>query len=250
MKRPVATITLSALLLIFFLTPAGCGRKTPPVPPTTILPTEITDLHHQLDEKGVTLTWTAPTKTVKGDKLDQIDGFELLRAVVSDDDYCEGCPINFGHPIKINKTMPGHKVHYQETVLRPGYHYIYQVRTKLGWHHASKGSNIITFAWNTLLSPVKNLTAVAGDHKINLSWQAPASLIDGTRIDIPVTYQIYRSVAGAEFTPLGPALPETTYTDVSVQNNTRYTYKIQPLSKKSVGMMSKPAQAMPVADVH
>ena len=247
MKRPVANIILPALLIIFMLALTGCGRKTPPVPPATVLPTEINDLHHQLDEKGVTLTWTAPTRTVQGAKLDRIDGFELLRAVIADDDYCEGCPINFGRPIKIDtgKTLPGDKVRYHEAVLRPGYRYLYQVRTKLGWYHASHGSNIVSFAWNTLISSPANLTAVAGDRKITLSWQAPTTLIDGTTITELLSYQIFKSVAGAEFVPLGKAMKTTTFTDVSVQNNTRYYYKVQPLSKNSVGMMTKSAQGRP-----
>ena len=247
MKRGLPTIIPAALLIIFTFLPTGCGRKTPPVPPATVMPKIITDLHHQLDEQGVTLIWTAPARTVQGDKLDRIDGFELLRAVVAEDDYCEGCPIKFGRPIKIEPgaTVPGGKVHYHETVLRPGYHYLYQVRTKLGWYHASNGSNIVSFAWNTLISPPKNLTAVAGDNKVVLSWQAPSTLIDGSKITTPLSYQIFRSVAGSALSPLGAAVGTTTFTDVLVQNGTRYFYKVQPLSKKSVGIMSKTAQARP-----
>lgn len=247
MKHPVATILPMALLLTLVAVLVGCGRKTPPVPPETVLPTPISDLHQQLDEHGVTLTWTAPNHTVQGDRLARIDGFELLRAVVSEDDYCEGCPINFGRPIKISpdQTLPGDKVHYREAVLRPGYHYFYKVRTKLGWYYASDDSNIVTFAWNTLLSPAGNLTATAGDRKITLSWQPPTTLIDGATITDSLRHQIYRSVAGAEFAPLGPPVATSTFTDLSVENGTRYFYKVQPLSKNAVGMMSSPAQARP-----
>jgi len=246
MKQP-ATILPIALLLVISLLITGCGRKTPPVPPETVLPTPISDLRQQLDEHGVTLIWTAPSRTVQGDKLARIDGFELLRAVVGEDDYCEGCPINFGRPIKISpdEILPGDKVRYREAVLRPGYHYFYKVRTKLGWYYASDDSNIISFAWNTLISPDTNITAMAGDRKITLSWQAPTTLIDRTPITDTLRHQIYRSVAGAEFVPLGPPVATNTFTDVSVQNGTRYFYKVQPLSKNSVGMMSASAQGRP-----
>ena len=198
-----------------------------------MLPTVINDLRQHLDEHGVTLTWTAPTRTVQGDKLGKIDGFELLRSVVSEEDYCEGCPIKFGRPIKItpDEALPGSKIQY---------------RTKLGWYHASGGSNIVSFVWSTLISPPAGLTAIAGDRKITLSWQAPTTLIDGTRLKENLRYQIYRSVAGAELTPLGSPITKTTFADVSVQNGKRYFYKVQPLnSKNSVGMMSASAQGRP-----
>ena len=247
MKQPVAPILSVALVLVPLSALSGCGRKTPPVPPQTVLPTPISDLRQQLDEHGVTLTWTAPSRTVQGDRLPRIDGFELLRAVVAEDDYCEGCPINFGRPIKISpdETLPGDTVRYREAVLRPGYHYFYKIRTKLGWYYASDDSNIVSFAWNTLLSPATNLAAVAGDRKITLSWQPPTTLIDNTPITGNLRHQIFRSDAGAEFIPLGPPVAANSFTDVSVQNGIRYFYKVQPLSKNAVGMMSASTQARP-----
>ncbi len=248
MKQPLANHLPLTLLLALSLLISGCGRKTPPVPPETVLPTVISDLRQHLDEHGVTLTWTAPTRTVQGDKLSKIDGFELLRAVVAEDDYCEGCPIKFGRPIKINanEAKPGSKITYREAVLRPGYRYLYQVRTKLGWYHASGGSNIISFAWNTLISAPARLTAEAGDRKITISWPAPTTLIDGSKVSKNLRYQIFRSIAGDQLTPLGPPITATTFTDTSVENGKRYYYKVQPLNdKNSVGMMSEAAQARP-----
>ena len=234
---------LAAVLLLF----TGCGRKTPPVPPETVLPTPVSDLRYRLDEQGVTLTWTAPQRTVRGEKLAAIDGFELLRAVVADSDFCEGCPIPFGSPIEISgdNVAPGGQVHYTEAVLRPGYHYSYKVRTKLGWYSVSGGSNIVSFAWNTLIKPVADLTATAGDSTITLNWQPPASLIDESPITKPLRYQIFRSQEGAELAPLGPPTTATSYRDDTVVNGKRYFYQIQPQTADSVGMMSTAAAAQP-----
>jgi len=233
---------LPALLLF-----AGCGRKTPPVPPETVLPTPVSDLRYRLDEQGVTLTWSAPRRTVQGEGLAAIDGFELLRAVEKVADHCDGCPIPFGSPIKISgdNVAPGDQVHYTEAVLRPGYRYSYKVRTKLGWYYASAASNIVSFTWNTLLRPVTEVTAEAGDSRISLHWQPPATRIDGSPLDKPLRYQVFRSIAGAELEPLGTPTTATTLEDYEVENGKRYFYKVQALCDDAVGMMSEAAAARP-----
>lgn len=247
MNRATIRLRLLAALITVLLLFASCGRKTPPVPPDTVLPTPVSDLQYRLDEQGVTLTWTAPQRTVQGEKLAAIDGFELLRAVVDESDFCEGCPIPFGSPIEINgdNVAPGGKVHYTEAVLRPGYHYSYKVRTKLGWYHASASSNIVSFAWNTLIRPVADLTATAGDSSITLNWQPPTTLIDDSPIAKPLRYQIFRSQEGAELEPQGQPTTATSYRDVTVVNGRRYFYQIQAQTADAVGMMSNAAMALP-----
>ncbi len=239
---------LAALLLVALLVAAGCGRKTPPVPPETVLPTPVSDLRYRLDEQGVTLIWTAPRTTVQGEKLAAIDGFELLRAVEKEGEHCDGCPIPFGSPIKVSgdNVSPGDQVHYTEAVLRPGYRYSYKVRTKLGWYYASAASNIVSFTWNTLIKPATAVTAEAGDSRVTLHWQPPASHIDGAPLAKPLRYQIFRSVAGAELMPLGAPITDTTYQDLEVVNGKRYFYKIQALNDDAVGMMSEAADARPL----
>jgi len=109
------------LLAVAFLV-SGCGKKTLPVPPQTVLPAAIEDLAYLLDEKGVTLTWTVPKNTEAGEKLSGVDEFELVRALVPEDEHCAGCPLNFDTPREI-EVMPvsGSKVSFSEALLRPGY---------------------------------------------------------------------------------------------------------------------------------
>ena len=75
---------LAVLLgLALLATLAGCGKKTRPVPPDTVMPAPIGDLSYHLDEKGVALSWSYPRSTVQGDRLPyRIEKFELLRAVI------------------------------------------------------------------------------------------------------------------------------------------------------------------------
>ncbi|MDH5297928.1 MAG: hypothetical protein OEV91_02820 [Desulfobulbaceae bacterium] len=235
----------AALLSILLLT-SSCGRKTTPVPPQTVLPAPISDLRHQLDEHGVTLVWSAPTRTVQGAKLAAIDGFELLRAVVAADEYCEGCPIPFGTPIEISGegVAPGASVQYTEAVLRPGYRYFYKVRTKLGWYHAGGPSNTVSFAWNTLILAPVDVKAAAGDRTISISWLPPATLIDGSPITSPLRYRIFRSESGADFVRIGQEVTSSSFKDDAVRNDKRYFYKVQALTAEAVGMLSKEAVAV------
>ena len=74
--RRLRYIIFTFLLPAFFFLP-GCGKKTPPVPPQTLLPKPITNLRPHLDEKGVTLSWTVPKFNEDGALVSEIAGFEV-----------------------------------------------------------------------------------------------------------------------------------------------------------------------------
>ena len=99
--RPSLQLSLALTVLILLAVLAGCGYKDKPVPPSQIVPKAVTDLQYQLDEKGVTLYWSYPRETVTGDKLIDIASFDLYRAVVPANEYCETCPIPFASPIDL-----------------------------------------------------------------------------------------------------------------------------------------------------
>jgi hypothetical protein len=80
----------------------GCGRKTDLVLPQSLVPVAIKDLRYSLDENGVTLQWSYPYKMETGDELTEIDSFEIFRAAMPDDDYCDGCPVRYDKPIIID----------------------------------------------------------------------------------------------------------------------------------------------------
>ncbi len=86
------------LLLAILLAAGGCGRKTAPLPPQSVVPKAIDDLRYRLDDKGVELIWSYPQRSVQGERLDAIEKFEIYRAVVAPADYCSGCPLPFGPP--------------------------------------------------------------------------------------------------------------------------------------------------------
>lgn len=232
----------------------GCGYKTRPVPPQEIVPKAVTDLQYELDEKGVTLLWTYPAATVKGDTVNEIQSFKLYRAVVPPEQYCETCPIPFGEPL----TVPGGAIAagkprqavYKTTLLRPGNLYFFKVRSRTGWWAESEDSNIVSFMWNIPPAAPADFFAQAGDGRVKLVWSAVMAHMDGSPISEPVGYRIYRSQGGAPFTALGGLLKVTEYVDTAVINGRKYRYRVQAVTmydKGEVGGGTSPAvEAVPV----
>lgn len=246
---PVATMLLVGAL--FF---GGCGYKTLPVPPESIVPKAIEDLRYSVDEKGVTLTWSYPLETVKGTDLTDIAAFEVYRAVVSLDNYCPTCPISFGEPIVVPGGMIGkdgrRKGSYESALLRSGEKYFFKVRSRTSWWAASADSNIVTFVWHMPAKAPEGLKAEGRDHAVRLQWQPATQLMDGQQLDLPVQYQVSRSVDGKVFAEIGTAGKETSYSDSTVQNGQNYYYKIQSVlqidGNALGGGISEVATATPV----
>jgi len=228
---------------------SGCGRKTPPLPPQRVVPQAIDDLRFILGEKGVELRWSYPQRTEQGERLTGIEEFDIFRAVVAPEDYCPQCPLPFGPPRTIaGGTIPlgisGRTATFRDTALSPEHLYFYKVRSRGGWYYSSPDSNIVSFLWKTPLAPPQNLTVSAGDNEVHLSWQPAVKLIDGSTFEGPLSYQVYRSnEEGAAFTPVGPVLHETTFTDLSVINDRRYFYTVRALQQ--AGESLAPGQATP-----
>jgi len=231
MRPEAATIRFLAFLLAALIVAgtAGCGKKTRPVPPDTVLPAPITDLTCHLDEKGVALSWTYPTRTVEDERLPyRIEKFHLFRAVIPLADYCKDCPVPFGPPIEIEgERRDEGKIFYQETLLRPRHRYVYEVRSKAGWFVTSDASNTVSVVWDTPLQAPREFGIEEGDRQLSLSWQPPAGLLDGTSVTDPVRYRLYRSTTGEDFVEIGELLDALSFVDSNLRNGKPYYYKVR-----------------------
>lgn len=252
MKPAITKILILLLTLTLLGGLAGCGKKTRPVPPDTVLPAPISDLSYNLDEKGVELTWSYPRQTVQGDRLPyRIEKFELLRAVIPIKDYCADCPVPFGPPIVITaESGDKGRVSYQETLLRPNHRYVYRVRSKAGWFVSSDDSNTVSVVWDTPLLAPPNFKIEETDKTLTLRWQPPAGLLDGTPVSDPIRYQVSRSTDGETFHEMpGDLIEGLTYTDRGLRNGKTYLYKVRAMrlhaGTLAAGMPSHPLSAMP-----
>ncbi len=227
-----ARVAGSVFLLTVMLAAGGCGYKSNPVPPESVVPRAIDDLRYSIDESGVRLTWSYPVKTIKGREIIDISSFDIYRAVVALPDICNTCPIPFGEPIEIpgGVTSEGGKrrsAEYRTALLRSGHKYFFKVRSRTSWWADSIDSNIVSFLWHKPAVAPENLVIAEDDSRISLSWQPVTTLIDGSAADGDITYQVLRSQGGKDFEAIGPSVSETKFIDSQVINGQKYFYKVQ-----------------------
>ena len=240
---------LSAVCLgLLVLAMVGCGRKTDLVLPQSLVPVAIKDLRYSLDENGVTLQWSYPYKMETGDELTEIDSFEIFRAAMPDNDYCDGCPVRFDRPIIIDGDIlpdSGRKktARYTEGNLQVGYRYIYKVRSRAKWWYPSRDSNRVSFIWMAAPQTVEGLQIRIGDRALTLNWQAASKAADGSELAEKPVYQVYRSLDDKAFEALGEPVASNSFEDVRVENNKGYFYRIRVL--RGTGDMLQAGPASP-----
>ncbi|MBI5556653.1 MAG: hypothetical protein HY885_03370 [Deltaproteobacteria bacterium] len=219
-------IVLSCLLLIFF---SGCGRKTPPVPPQAVIPAPISDLSSTLDDKGVLLSWTYPSRAESGARISNIRTFRIYKSEIGADNFCAECPVQYGSSIEVNGSglQPGSTVTYADSALKNHYRYTYKVVSRSGWNIASADSNRISFNWESPLPPPKKLSLQVEEKRLTLNWQPISSLSDGSRVNFPVRYQVYRSEDGEDFSRIAEAVDGRSYSDEELENGRKYFYRVQ-----------------------
>lgn len=211
----------------------GCGYKSEPVPPDSIVPMAIDDLRYATSVKGMTLSWTFPKETIRGTELTDITSFDVYRAVVPLKDYCSTCPIPFQEAVRVPGGLVGsegkRQGSYETEILRSGHKYFFKVLTRTSWWAASGDSNIISFIWHVPAKGPEGLSIKAVDASATMSWQPVTTLQDGQAAEYPLTYQILRSKDNKEFAAIGGATAKTTFTDNSIINGETYYYQVQSL---------------------
>jgi len=221
---------LTALLLILLL--SGCGKKTALIPPQKLVPVIINDLRYILDESGVTLKWSYPTKMENGDELGVIETFQIYRAAVPESEFCQGCPVQFEEPVEIDGgRLPAsgdiRTASYSEGYLQNGYHYLYKVRSRAGWWYPSSDSNIVSFVWSVPPRVPGGLQLVPGDRTVTLTWHPVLENLEGDLLGQKPVYQVYRKHGNEEFIPLGEPVREPGFTDSGLANERLYSYRVR-----------------------
>lgn len=221
MKHSISLITGAMLLL------SGCGYKDLPVSPHSVVPMAIDDLRHEIKDDGVQLTWSYPVQTIKGSSVEEIKDFQLYRAGLPLNDYCNTCPIPFGSP----QILPGgpsfdeeqrRVASFTSEGMKQGYKYFFKVSSRTGWFATSADSNIVSFIYSLPPATTAQLKGSTGNGVVNLRWQPVNQMTNGQPLLGSIQYQVFR-----DGEKIADSLSRTSYSDSKVQNDKRYQYAIR-----------------------
>jgi hypothetical protein len=197
--RRRASFDFRVSFFVLFLL-AGCGAPGEPVAPSPPVPTAILDLSAHQAGDGVQLTFTMPTKTVRGERLAEPPAIEVLRGSARPDGSPD--PQSF----RVVDTIPGALVgkyraddHIQfispvapnETGAHPGSAMVYRVRTRASKKRTSLDSNAVTVRVFPAPERIAAVQSKITETSIDLSWPASARTSAGEPISIS-EYHVYR----------------------------------------------------------
>jgi hypothetical protein len=189
------------LSVIFASFLGGCGAPGEPTAPSPPVPSAITDLSARQAGDGVQLTFTLPTKTIRGDRLTEPPSIEVLRGALKSD----GSPDT--KSFRIVYTIPGSLVNNyraaeqtqftdpvapDETRAHPGATLVYRVQTRVSKKRASPDSNAVTVRVFPVAQRVTSLQAQLTEPSIDLTWTPPVQTSGGDPLNVVSSFHIYR----------------------------------------------------------
>lgn len=190
---------LGFLIVAFAL--VGCGAPGDPVAPSPPIPVPIADLSaHQMGD-GVALSFSLPSKTVRGEHLQQAPAIEVLRGELKSD----GSPDP--KSLRVVETVPGElAAKYQgaddhtqivapiaptENRSASGLDAVFAVRTRASRKRASADSNAVKIHIYPVPAPVGPIQSQLTESAIGLTWQAVTQTAAGDAIAV-TEYRVYR----------------------------------------------------------
>jgi uncharacterized protein len=239
-------------LLLLPLALAACGKRGPPVAPERKLPAAVQDLQGSVDGGAIRLNWTLPRIRVDRSALKEIRRTEVYRRM---EEGTAAEPVRpavltfgglFGPPpgvpgfervanITVEEPEPaqvrGNQVTYTDAQnLTFGRRYTYVVVALDEHGRPSPPSNRVVVSLAAAPVAPPRLEAVPGDGQVRLTWDAPATLVDGSPAPEDVVYDVYRAL-----TPGAPAgrpvnqepVTARQYVDLAVQNDVTYHYAVR-----------------------
>jgi type II secretory pathway pseudopilin PulG len=145
--------------------------------------------------------------------------------------------------LPVSAGEPGHYQYSWDNALAPNGVYIIQAVAVAGFGSRSQGlpwSLALQFT-NNSPPPPTDLAALAGDASVVLTWTTAAT--GGVE-----RYEVFRSTDNANYTHIGDATTDTSYTDTTVTNDTTYYYKVRTVDTQGLtGAFTAAITATPTA---
>lgn len=264
--RAAGWLLLPALALALGV--AGCGRRGAPVAPERRTPAAVQDLTAAITADGVRLGWTLPKIRADRSPLKEVRRTEVHRRLEAPGDGGPGRPVilssaglfgggsrveGFDRVADIVLSSPGAaqvvgtQVAFTDAQgLTAGRRYTYVVLAVDEQGRVSAPSNRIAVVMLSAPKAPLRLSVEAADREVRLRWEPPPALEDGTTVPGELGYNVFRTSSADA--PLGrPVNPEPltvlAYTDLGVQNEQTYYYRVQALLAAR-GPIGRPSEAI------
>lgn len=245
------------LILLIFPTLSACGTKGPVRPLETPLPGPATALELRQQGASLLLGWQLPTKNLDGSALNRPPVLDIYRMTF---DPADDCPECYDRSTLLHRIDP----EFPEPSLQVGERYLLndrQVKVGTGYQYklvpryASGEIGRPVILRQVFSEPVAapgHFQAIPHDSSARLSWQAIPLDTDEKLLG----YQLYRRLDGTGRAPypLHPQpLQETSFEDFSLNNGTRYHYRVRALIKHGdqqvEGLASEEFSVIPKAGI-
>jgi hypothetical protein len=197
----VSSAPLASLFSISFFVAAGCGAPGEPIAPSPPIAAVITDLSVRQSGDGARLTFSVPSKTIRGERLAEPPAIEVLRGALKPDGSPD--PKSF----RVVATIPGAMVSKylsndhaqivdpispQETRAHPGATLAYRIRTRASKKRASPESNAVSVRIFPVAQRPEQIQAATTETAIALTWTSPARTSGGDPLPVTPEQRIYR----------------------------------------------------------
>ena len=224
---------------------AACGRVGPPGAPQLREPRPATELSATTGEGVIELSWVNPSRRVDNTTLRDLALVHLFRSEDSGAGeprsalrsrgqiagYEEVATVRLTAPAPA--TVDGARVALADRHgLTYGRRYTYAILVEDAQGRLSPPSARLSVAYIAPPAAPTDLEATAGEGEVALRWRPPERLVDGDPVPGAISYEIVRSIGGADGEG-GPrtitALPAggVTYTDRGVVNDQAYSYAVR-----------------------
>jgi|SRR5690242_1877749 len=187
------------LFLIFSI--AGCGVPGEPTPPSPPIPAPVGDLSALQSGDGVQLIFTAPDKTVSGDRLAEPPAIEILRGSLKPDGSPDEKSFRVVYTIPgalLDTYVSGGRLRFTDPLApadlqsSAGRTLAYRIRARVSTKRASAESNIAIVTAYAVPERIPSLQATVTQSAIELSWPAPARTSAGAPLEDISGYHVYR----------------------------------------------------------
>jgi len=239
MSLRIRLIKLSTLWLVLVasMTIVSCGRKGDLIPPGTVIPAQVMDLHAEPREGTVVLAWTMPSENVDGTPLGDLAGFDVLRAAIPQGQ--EDCGCEYAMVGTVDLEMPGgavvigRRVAWSDpaTGIEPDQRYGYRVVPFNSGGYRGPESNTAKLTFLPPPPAPSGVVASPADKSVELSWEGV--IPEGAPLS---GYNVYRSLESGT-SPGRPVndspVAGTVYVDSGLTNGTAYYYSVTALAGSS-----------------